>query len=308
MQLLEGRKAVVTGGSRGIGREICLLLAENGADVALAYRKSTVEAEQLREEIAAMGRSCIAVQADVSVSADVDRFVTQAAQALGGIDILVNCAGVFPQALIEDITDEDWSRVMRINLDGAFYACRAAAPYLKKSGKNGRIINLSSQAALNGTAHGVHYGASKAALLGLTYCLAKELGPDGITVNAILPGRIDTEMLAYATVVNLCEGCGTYTRYYFNTTSGKLTIGGTLNSSGDENNKSRNAKIELYEVNKSGAIDSYTVSQFTESTSLSHTFRNLSANKNYYIRIVNTTGWGGPFTDLWLGGTVSISQ
>ena len=170
MQLLEGRKAVVTGGSRGIGREICLLLAENGADVALAYRKSTVEAEQLREEIAAMGRSCIAVQADVSVSADV-----------------------------EDITDEDWSRVMRINLDGAFYACRAAAPYLKKSGKNGRIINLSSQAALNGTAHGVHYGASKAALLGLTYCLAKELGPDGITVNAILPGRIDTEMLAYAT-------------------------------------------------------------------------------------------------------------
>ena len=198
MQLLEGRKAVVTGGSRGIGREICLLLAENGADVALAYRKSAVEAEQLREEIAAMGRSCIAVQADVSVSADVDRFVTQAAQALGGIDILVNCAGVFPQALIEDITDEDWSRVMRINLDGAFYACRAAAPYLKKSGKNGRIINLSSQAALNGTAHGVHYGASKAALLGLTYCLAKELGPDGITVNAILPGRIDTEMLAYA--------------------------------------------------------------------------------------------------------------
>ena len=199
MQLLEGRKAVVTGGSRGIGREICLLLAENGADVALAYRKSTVEAEQLREEIAAMGRSCIAVQADVSASADVDRFVTQAAQALGGIDILVNCAGVFPQALIEDITDEDWSRVMRINLDGAFYACRAAAPYLKNSGKNGRIINLSSQAALNGTAHGAHYGASKAALLGLTYCLAKELGPDGITVNAILPGRIDTEMLAYAT-------------------------------------------------------------------------------------------------------------
>lgn len=170
MQLLEGRKAVVTGGSRGIGREICLLLAENGADVALAYRKSAVEAEQLREEIAAMGRSCIAVQADVSVSADVDRFVTQAAQALGGIDILVNCAGVFPQALIEDITDEDWSRVMRINLDGAFYACRAAAPYLKKSGKNGRIINLSSQAALNGTGarrtlRRVQGGAARADLL-----------------------------------------------------------------------------------------------------------------------------------------------
>ena len=120
MQLLEGRKAVVTGGSRGIGREICLLLAENGADVALAYRKSAVEAEQLREEIAAMGRSCIAVQADVSVSADVDRFVTQAAQALGGIDILVNCAGVFPQALIEDITAR---RAMRLRMK-----CRRRTP------------------------------------------------------------------------------------------------------------------------------------------------------------------------------------
>lgn len=127
-------------------------------------------------------------------------------------------------------------------------------------------------------------------------------------MKAYMEQTVMCEGKPYATVVNLCEGCGTYTRYYFNTTSGKLTIGGTLNSSGDENNKSRNAKIELYEVNKSGAIDSYTVSQFTESTSLSHTFRNLSANKNYYIRIVNTTGWGGPFTDLWLGGTVSISQ
>mgnify|MGYP001070071529 CR=1 FL=1 len=190
MQLLEGRKAVVTGGSRGIGREICLLLAENGADVALAYRKSTVEAEQLREEITAMGRSCIAVQADVSVSADVDRFVTQAAQALGGIDILVNCAGVFPQALIEDITDEDWSRVMRINLDGAFYACRAAAPYLKKSGKNGRIINLCSTRYLQSEAGTEAYSASKGGIYSLTHSLAVSLAPLRITVNAIAPGWI----------------------------------------------------------------------------------------------------------------------
>ncbi len=123
--------------------------------------------------------------------------------------------------------------------------------------------------------------------------------------------EIPTESAAlpyYATVVDLCEGCGTYTKYYFNTSSGQLTIGGTLKSSGDQNDKSRNAKIELYEVNKSGAIDSYTVPQFTGSTSLSHTFRNLSANKSYYIRIVNTTGWGGLFKDLWLEGTVNIGQ
>lgn len=97
-------------------------------------------------------------------------------------------------------------------------------------------------------------------------------------------------------------------RISFNGTTASCTVFVAADRPTDENNKSRNAKIELYEVNKSGAIDSYTVSQFTESTSLSHTFRNLSANKNYYIRIVNTTGWGGPFTDLWLGGTVSISQ
>ena len=111
-----------------------------------------------------------------------------------------------------------------------------------------------------------------------------------------------------ATVVNLCEGCGTYTKYYFHTSTGQITIEGTLTSNGDQNDKSRYAKIELYEVNKTGAVDVYTVPQFTGSTSLDHTFKNLSSNTNYYIRIVNTTGWGGPFKDLWLGGTVNIGQ
>lgn len=116
-----------------------------------------------------------------------------------------------------------------------------------------------------------------------------------------------TDLPYEATVVNLCEGCGTYTKYYFNTSTGKITIGGTLTSSGDQNDKSRYAEIELYEVNKAGAVDSYTVPQFTGSTSLSHTFKNLSSDKNYYIRIVNTTGWGG-WKNLWLDGTVSISK
>lgn len=194
---LEGKKVIVTGGSRGIGREICLEMAREGADVALAYLKSADSAMDVVREIEAMGRGALAMQADFSDARQTQAFVDRSAEALGGLDVLVYCAGVFPQARIEDISDEDWYRVMRINLDGAFFACRAAAPHMKRR-SGGRIVLFSSQAALAGTAHGVHYGASKAGLLGMTYCLAKELGPDRITVNAVLPGRIDTDMLGYA--------------------------------------------------------------------------------------------------------------
>lgn len=110
-----------------------------------------------------------------------------------------------------------------------------------------------------------------------------------------------------ATVTNLCEGCGTYTLYYFKTTTGKLVIGGTLKSSGDKNDTSRYAEIELYEVNNTTAIDSYTVDQFAGSTNLSHTFRNLSSDKNYYLLIKNTTGWGF-LKDLWISGDVKVSE
>ena len=181
----------ITGASSGLGLYTAQALRDAGF-LVISGARSFKDSAQTEDGI---HRLPLDVTSDESAAA----FCEAALRISPRVDALVNCAGVFPQALIEDITYEDWSRVMRINLDGAFYACRAAAPYLKKSGTTGRIINLSSQAALNGTAHGVHYGASKAALLGLTYCLAKELGPDGITVNAILPGRIDTEMLAYAT-------------------------------------------------------------------------------------------------------------
>lgn len=197
MQDLKGIKVVVTGGSRGIGREICLEMAAAGADVALAYRKSAAGAHSVVAEINAMGRRGFAFAADFSDYDQTARFIEDSHAALGGIDVLVYCAGVFPQALLSEISVEDWESVMRVNLHGAFYACKSALPHLKKSGR-GRIILYASQAALAGTAHGAHYGASKAGLLGLTYCLAKELGPDGITVNAILPGRIDTDMIQYA--------------------------------------------------------------------------------------------------------------
>lgn len=197
MNSLDGVKVVVTGGSRGIGRQICLEMARAGADVALAYRTSAAGAENVVSEIHAIGRKGCAFAADFSSYDQTAQFIQCAADALGGIDVLVYCAGVFPQALLSQISAQDWEQVMRVNLDGAFYACKFSLPYLKKS-RRGRIILYSSQAALAGTAHGAHYGASKAGLLGLTYCLAKELGSDGITVNAVLPGRIETDMIQYA--------------------------------------------------------------------------------------------------------------
>lgn len=199
MRELEGRRVAVTGGSRGIGREICLEMARAGADVALAYNRSADSALAVANEIGSLGQRGFALRADFSDPAATGEFIRGAAGKLGGLDVLVHCAGIFQQNLIGDISDEEWFRVMRINLDSAFFACRAAVPYLRESAGGGRIILFSSQAALAGTAHGAHYAASKAGLLGLTYALSKELGPDGITVNAILPGRIETEMLAYAT-------------------------------------------------------------------------------------------------------------
>ena len=132
-------------------------------------------------------------------------------------------------------------------------------------------------------------------------------GEMGITPCASDIPTSSTTLPYTATVTNLCEGCGTYTLYYFKTTTGYLKIGGTLKSSGDKNDTSRYAKIELYEVNNDTAIDSYTVDQFVESTTLSHTFRNLSSDKNYYILLKNTTGWG-MWKDLWISGNVSISE
>lgn len=110
-----------------------------------------------------------------------------------------------------------------------------------------------------------------------------------------------------ATVTDLCEDCGTYTKYYFRTSTGNFTIGGNLSSSGDQNTKSRKAKIELYEVGSNTCIDSYTVPEFTGSTTLSHTFRNMDPDKNYYFRIKNTTGWG-VWKNLWISGLVDISE
>lgn len=195
---LNGKRALICGGSKGVGREICLEFARCGADIAFSWLKSQDGALKTAEAVTAAGRKALPLKADLSDPKQAERLVRQAAAFLGGLDILVHTAGVFLQQRVLDISDEDWQRVMAVNVSSAFYACRAAIPFLEQSGKSGRIILFSSQAAQNGTAHALHYGASKAAILGMTYSLAKELGPKGITVNAVVPGRLETDMLAYA--------------------------------------------------------------------------------------------------------------
>ena len=195
---LEGKKALVVGGSRGIGRAICLAYAKSGADVALIYRSREAEAMNVCQQIRHAGRTALAIQADVSVAAEVKNGVRLAAQALGGFDILVNCAGIFPKQEIGDIGEADWRRLIDTNLSSYFFAIQAALPFLRESARGGRIINLSSQAAEAGSVDGSHYCAAKAGVLGLTYALAKELGGQGITVNALMPGRINTDMIQYA--------------------------------------------------------------------------------------------------------------
>lgn len=195
---LNGKRALVCGGSKGIGREICLEFARCGADVAFSYLKSRESAVKTAEAITKMGRKALPLQAELSDPEQAEQLVQNAAAFLNGLDILVHTAGIFVSQGVETISDADWQRVMAVNVDSAFYACRASIPFLKQSGNSGRIILFSSQAALNGTAHALHYGTSKAAILGMTYSLAKELGPLGVTVNAVVPGRLETDMLGYA--------------------------------------------------------------------------------------------------------------
>lgn len=183
-------RILITGGSRGIGRACVLAFRERGDEVVFLYRSAEKEAMELE-------RSCgaYALRADVSDPSQAKSAVERAAQRLGGIDVLVNNAGVSQIKLFTDLTDEDWRSMMGTNLDGAFYVARAAAARMI-SQKSGRIINVGSMWGKVGASCEVHYSASKAGLRGLTMALAKELGPSGITVNCIEPGLIETEMNA----------------------------------------------------------------------------------------------------------------
>ncbi len=192
---LKGKKTLITGGSRGIGRACALLFARAGSDVAINYLSREKDAESVRAEIERIGRECVVDKANISVKKDVDEMVEGLIQKWGRIDILVNNAGIWTYGEMGDMTEEVWAETMKINLDGVFYVCNAVIPSMKRN-KMGWIINVSSTAAVRGEAFHSHYAASKGALVSLTKSLASELAMHNIRVNCVAPGWVDTDMCA----------------------------------------------------------------------------------------------------------------
>jgi 3-oxoacyl-[acyl-carrier protein] reductase len=191
---LTGRIALVTGASRGIGAAIAIALAEAGAAVAVNYRERADDAETVVRKIEGMGGRAIAIAADVSQAAAVARMVDQAASALGPIDILVNNAGLAIVRGIDDLTESDFDVTIAVNLKSVFLCTQAVLPGMRAK-KWGRIVNISSGAARGAGAIGVHYNASKAGMEGLTRGYAARLVKEGITVNAVAPSLIETDMM-----------------------------------------------------------------------------------------------------------------
>jgi 3-oxoacyl-[acyl-carrier protein] reductase len=192
---LDGRKVLVTGGSRGIGRATALLFAEAGADVALNYVSNQKAAEEVLKSVEKLGRRCLVYKADMSARSDVDRMVGDVLAKWGELDTLVNNAGVWTYLEMGRMDDAVYRETIGINVDGVFYATNAVVPAMKEHGR-GWIINVTSTAGVRGEALHSHYAASKGALHALTKSLAVELAPFGIRVNAVAPGWVDTDMSA----------------------------------------------------------------------------------------------------------------
>lgn len=193
--LLEGKSAIVSGGSQGIGTAISLDFAAEGANVCVLYRKSEEEAKKIVEDIKAMGRKAIAVQCDIAKFEDAERAVKTALDAFGRVDILVNNAGMNWDGVCWKMTEEQWDRVIEVNLKGYFNFVRQVAPLFKEQ-KYGKIVNITSINGLRGKFGQSNYSASKAGIIGYTKALAKELGAFGVNVNAVAPGLIETPMVA----------------------------------------------------------------------------------------------------------------
>ena len=202
---LKGRVAVVTGGSRGIGRAIALRLAESGADVALIYAGNQAAADETAQQVRELGVRAMAVRCDVSDAQQAAAAIKQVRAELGPIDILVNNAGITRDGISLRMKPDDFRRVIDVNLTGAFLMAQAAmSDFVRR--RSGRIINISSASGLMGNAGQANYSAAKAGMIGLTKTLARELAGRGVTVNAVAPGFVKTEMTAAMNEAALSEG------------------------------------------------------------------------------------------------------
>src|SRR5213593_67088 len=193
---LRGKIALVTGAQQGIGRGIALAFAREGADVAVNYLDDRAAAETVMREVCAAGRRAVLVQADVARPTNAQAMVAQVLSELGGLDVLVNNAGVYPRVPFLEMRETDWDVVLDVNLKGGFFCAQAAARAMVAAGRRGSIINMASQ-AIRGAVRGVHYSASKGGVVAMTRATALELAPHGIRVNAIAPGLTDTAQPRY---------------------------------------------------------------------------------------------------------------
>ncbi len=187
--------ALITGASRGIGRAVALRLARDGYTVALNYRADEKAALSTAQILQALGGDGMLCQADVADEQAVRRMVAAVEKQYGRIDLLVNNAGIAQQKLFTDLTSDEWKRMMDVHVNGAFYTCSAVLPTMIRR-QSGSIINIASMWGQTGASCEVHYSTAKAAIIGFTRALAKEVGPSGIRVNCVSPGVIDTDMMA----------------------------------------------------------------------------------------------------------------
>ncbi|MFB3903941.1 MAG: SDR family NAD(P)-dependent oxidoreductase [Acidobacteriota bacterium] len=192
---LTGQTALITGGTRGIGRSACLQLARAGADIVFTYRAATQAARQTQAEIERLGRNVLAEQADAASKSDMERVFERAVSRFGGVNVAVANAGIWKRAPIDEMTEQQWGETIDTNLKSAYLLCHLAARHMKPR-RSGTIILVSSTAGQRGEPYYSHYAASKGGIIAFTKALAAELGPSGIRVNCVAPGWVLTDMTA----------------------------------------------------------------------------------------------------------------